>query len=102
MYNAKKSEIIVFKAGHRSPSHVPPITLNGFLLNKVIKIKYLGHIITECLSDDEDIERERRALAVRSNMLLTATHAGLPVVTRLSRLPYFGHSVNRFTREACG
>ena len=80
VYNAKKSEILVFKAGHRSPSHVPPITLNGSLLNKVIKFKYLGHIITECLSDDEDIERERRALAVRSNMVARRFARGDAVV----------------------
>lgn len=59
LYNAKKSEIIVFKGDHRSLSYVPPITLIEFDLNglnELIKFKYLGHIVTESLSDDEDIE----------------------------------------------
>ncbi|KAL0830471.1 hypothetical protein ABMA28_002636 [Loxostege sticticalis] len=69
VYNAKKSEILVFKAGKRTPRFVPPITLNGSVLKIVCKFKYLGHIVTADLKDDEDIQRERRALAVRCNML---------------------------------
>ena len=33
------------------------------------QFKYLGHILTEDMKDDRDIERERRALSVRCNML---------------------------------
>ncbi|XP_045445947.1 uncharacterized protein LOC123654026 [Melitaea cinxia] len=69
VYNAKKSKILVFKAGNRLPGHVPTITLNGAAFSRVNKFKYLGTIITADLNDDDDIERERRALAVRSNML---------------------------------
>ncbi|XP_052740761.1 uncharacterized protein LOC128198598 [Bicyclus anynana] len=38
-------------------------------LKRVTEFKYLGHTVTEDLSDVNDIERERRALAVRCNML---------------------------------
>lgn len=48
---------------------MPPVKLAGNSLPKVSKFKYLGHWVTEDLSDDLDIERERRALAVRCNML---------------------------------
>lgn len=68
-YNSKKSEVLVFKSGRVRPVHVPPIMLNGAALQVVRSFKYLGHIVTEDLKDDEDIERERRALAVRGNML---------------------------------
>ncbi|KAJ0171844.1 hypothetical protein K1T71_012607, partial [Dendrolimus kikuchii] len=71
-YNSKKSEILVFKTQKtqkRSPTHVPPVFLNGVALKMVDRFKYLGHIVTSDLRDDEDIERERRALAVRGNML---------------------------------
>jgi hypothetical protein len=69
VYNSTKSEILVFNAGKRRPGYVPPISLNGNELKNVCTFKYLGHVINSDLNDDEDIERERRAMAVRSNML---------------------------------
>ncbi|XP_063535970.1 uncharacterized protein LOC134745820 [Cydia strobilella] len=68
-YNVAKSEYMVFKAGSRCPSYVPPIRLNGEQLRRVYSFKYLGHLITDDLRDDADIERERRALAIRANMI---------------------------------
>ncbi|PZC70440.1 hypothetical protein B5X24_HaOG216254, partial [Helicoverpa armigera] len=41
------------------------IAINGTPIRRVNKFKYLGHFLTDDLSDHEDIERERRALAVR-------------------------------------
>lgn len=67
-YNSRKSEILVFKAGNKSYTPVP-ITLSGSELKQVSHFKYLGHWVSEDLKDDRDMERERRALAVRSNML---------------------------------
>ncbi|KAL0895108.1 hypothetical protein ABMA27_013565 [Loxostege sticticalis] len=67
-YNVKKSEILVFKSGTKTYS-VPPLTLSGTPLQTVKKFKYLGHWVTEDLKDDLDLERERRALSVRGNML---------------------------------
>ena len=69
IYNVKKSEYVVFKAGTRCPSSVPPIKLNGQELARVHHYRYLGHLITEDLKDDLDMERERRALSVRANMI---------------------------------
>ncbi|XP_061723701.1 uncharacterized protein LOC133529924 [Cydia pomonella] len=68
-YNSKKSELLVFKAGSKKPKFIPPLKLGGTELKNVTQFKYLGHWVTEDLSDDLDVERERRALAVRSNML---------------------------------
>ncbi|XP_060802244.1 uncharacterized protein LOC132902175 [Amyelois transitella] len=67
-YNAKKSEFMVFKAGSKQYK-APAVTLCGTPLHQVSSFKYLGHWITETMSDDVDIERERRALSVRCNML---------------------------------
>ncbi|XP_045455075.1 uncharacterized protein LOC123664601 [Melitaea cinxia] len=50
-------------------ANVPPLYLGGVALNRVERFKYLGHWVSDNLSDDEDVERERRALAVRCNML---------------------------------
>lgn len=69
VYNSKKSEYMVFKAAGKVPESVPVIRLNGSDLNRVNSFKYLGHYITDDLDDQADIERERRALAIRSNML---------------------------------
>ncbi|XP_041970724.1 uncharacterized protein LOC121727110 [Aricia agestis] len=68
-YNVNKSEIMIFKAAGKYPESIPPIYLGGKELNRVFNFKYLGHILTDDLKDDLDIERERRALAVRGNML---------------------------------
>lgn len=69
-YNATKCEFIVFGPGGKSPALVPPIILNGNVLRRVKTFRYLGHLVTENLRDEEDIERERRALTVRANMLV--------------------------------
>ncbi|XP_063382116.1 uncharacterized protein LOC134668608 [Cydia fagiglandana] len=67
-YNANKSEIMVFKAGTKTYT-LPAISLTGVPLKQVSQFKYLGHWVTEDLKDNLDVERERRSLAVRCNML---------------------------------
>ncbi|RVE53771.1 hypothetical protein evm_001663 [Chilo suppressalis] len=69
IYNVKKSECMVFKVGGKSSFTIPSIKLYGTPLQFVDKFKYLGHIVTSDLDDDADIERERRALSVRANMV---------------------------------
>ncbi|XP_063545730.1 uncharacterized protein LOC134753721 [Cydia strobilella] len=68
-YNSDKSEVLVFKSGKVKPMNFPPIKLNGSALQVVTKFKYLGHVVTEDLKDDSDLERERRALAISGNMI---------------------------------
>lgn len=67
-YNILKTEMMVFKTG-KGPDKVPEVWLDGSTVRVVTKFKYLGHILVEDLKDDQDIERERRALSVRCNML---------------------------------
>ncbi|CAH2261582.1 jg19884 [Pararge aegeria aegeria] len=69
IYNVKKSELLVFKSKGSSVDDVPPGTINGVILNRVTEFRYLGRLITEDLNDNKDIERERRALAIRCNMI---------------------------------
>ncbi|KAL0819820.1 hypothetical protein ABMA28_007847 [Loxostege sticticalis] len=68
-YNVKKSELMMFKTNSINYSDVPGVSLNGSPLSWVTKFKYLGHWVTDDLRDNMDIERERRSLAVRCNML---------------------------------
>ncbi|XP_047040219.1 uncharacterized protein LOC124644750 [Helicoverpa zea] len=68
-YNTGKSEYLIFEAPGRCVAYEPVISLNGRPLNRVKQFKYLGHYLTVDLKDQVDTERERRALAVRCNML---------------------------------
>ncbi|XP_061719999.1 uncharacterized protein LOC133527126 [Cydia pomonella] len=68
-YNSKKSEVMIFKSNKYNPTVVPPVMLGGVPLKVADQFKYLGHIVTPDLRDDADIERERRALSVRGNMI---------------------------------
>jgi hypothetical protein len=49
--------------------HFPVFKLSNKSLTVYEKIKYLGHI-TEHMTDDEDIERQRRLMYMRANILL--------------------------------
>ncbi|KAL0881850.1 hypothetical protein ABMA27_001625 [Loxostege sticticalis] len=69
LYNTKKGELLIFQARNRKLGDVPRVLLNNVALGRVKEFKYLGHVVTEDLKDDCDIERERRAMAVRCNML---------------------------------
>ncbi|XP_026324404.1 uncharacterized protein LOC113233493, partial [Hyposmocoma kahamanoa] len=62
-HNVTKREFMIFKGKNKGPVHVPPLLLNGITIRRVPRFKYLGHILTEELMDDEDIERESRALS---------------------------------------
>lgn len=70
IYNSKKSQCMVFQGGQTKVTEMPPLFLNGTPLERVDRFKYLGHVVTPCLRDDADIERERRALSVRANMVI--------------------------------
>lgn len=68
-YNTSKTFMMVLKAG-KGPENIPELKWSdGSVIEVVKSFKYLGHIIAEDLKDDLDIERERRALSIRCNML---------------------------------
>ncbi|XP_053617732.1 uncharacterized protein LOC128679476 [Plodia interpunctella] len=69
LYNVKKSQCMVFRAGTNCPRDVPPVRISGTPLQWVSQFKYLGHIIAADLKDNADIDRERRALSIRANMI---------------------------------
>jgi len=48
----------------------PQFSVGGVLIESVSCFKYLGHFITNNLSDDEDIRREIRKMFMRTNILL--------------------------------
>ncbi|XP_063540739.1 uncharacterized protein LOC134749653 [Cydia strobilella] len=68
-YNAKKTELLMFRPQGGHVGAVPPAFLSANKIKRVSQFKYLGHWLTDDLSDGVDVERERRALAVKCNML---------------------------------
>lgn len=70
VYNVTKSQFMVFETrSAKCPQSILPVLLNGFPLQRVEQFKYLGHVVTAGLKGNEDIERERRALSIRANMI---------------------------------
>ena len=70
IYNVKKTEYMIFKPSSMRTSEFPPLYLYGKLLKLVSQTCYLGCIIANDLSDDEDIKRQYRSLCGRANMLI--------------------------------
>ena len=58
----------------RKTGNVTGIRLGDIALNFTSSYKYLGHIITNDLSDDADIKEKIGSLYARSNMLLRKFH----------------------------
>jgi len=69
-FNAKKTKVMCFKPKQLSSLFVPEFTLNGKVLNMVCCDKYLGVFISDNLRDDNDINRELRAIYARGNVLI--------------------------------
>ena len=70
IYNTKKSVVMVFRSKKLSNVELPRFTLNGNVLKEVSSFRYLGCIITNELSDDADIERQRNKLYIQGNTIL--------------------------------
>ena len=63
IFNPKRKKMII-------DSDFPCFTLDGIALHFVSEFKYLGHIINNEFSDDDDIKREVRNLFTRTNILI--------------------------------
>ena len=68
--NAKKSAVRIYRSMTLKGCNIPNFKLNGIILHVVASYKYLGHYITDDLSDDEDINRQRITLFVQGNIIL--------------------------------
>ena len=68
-FSASKSVVLVIVPPTVSIPIKPNVYLGNSVLSYVDHFKYLGHIISNDLSDDADSDRERRSLATRGNML---------------------------------
>ena len=68
-YNAKKSMVLICRTKDDQELKFPDFYLSGQTICVAKSAKYLGHIITDTLEDDEDMYRQRRMLYVQANML---------------------------------
>ncbi|XP_050665180.1 uncharacterized protein LOC126965588 [Leptidea sinapis] len=78
-YNVNKTEMIILRSGE-VPQNIPVVCINGQPVKIVDSFKYLGQIVSSCLKDDADIERQRRALCVVGNMIARKFNRSAPDV----------------------
>ena len=50
--------------------HIPNFVLNGETLPRVSKCTYIGHIIREDLSDNDDMSRQHKRIYAQGNGLI--------------------------------
>ena len=65
---------MIYRSMTLKGSTIPNFKLNGILVHVFDSYKYLGHYITDDLSANEDINRQRRALFVQGNYILLKFH----------------------------
>ena len=68
-FNEKKTVCMIIQPSMRRLRPVP-IYLNGRMLNYVNMYKYLGHLITCDLKDNEDIQAQTRQFYIRGNAVI--------------------------------
>ena len=68
IYNSKKSSVLICK--NRATLHVPSpsFAVNDIAIGDVAKVKYIGHVITNDMTDDADMMRQRRQLYALGNV----------------------------------
>ena len=60
IFNVNKTVCMVIRTKEFKRCNIPEILLNNSFLKYVDSYKYLGHLLSETLSDDKDILRQRR------------------------------------------
>ena len=73
-FNPKKSVVMIMKTKEDRDATFPSFLLAEKVLNVVDKVRYLGHIIRDDLSDDDDVKRQYCKLYAQANMLSRKFH----------------------------
>lgn len=69
-FNSKKSAIMSFKPKYSCSIKLPNFKLNNDTIHIVDEYCYLGHIIDKDLSDELDIERQRKKIYCQGNTII--------------------------------
>ena len=73
-YNAKKSNMMIARCRDDRDTNFPEFILSGEALKVCSETKYLGHYITDEMTDDSDTLRQRRTLYGQGNTLKRKFH----------------------------
>ena len=73
-FNPKKSVIMIARTKEDKNQKFPSFTLSNGTLDVVNKVRYLGHIISDDLCDDDDLKRQYCKLYGQANMLARKFH----------------------------
>ena len=73
-YNANKSYCMVIDNKSEDKKNIHPVVINNHTLPHTEKCKYLGHIINNNLTNDDDIARQKRCTYVQANVLARTFH----------------------------
>jgi hypothetical protein len=69
-FNARKSALMFFRTASMHGVSLPVVSLNGNALQVVKMFKYLGHVLSDDLSDNDDISRQCRMIYAQGNVLM--------------------------------
>ena len=70
IFNPKKSAIMLFKPKNAIQLNSPNFILNSDTISTVKEYNYLGYIICDDLSDEKDIDRQKRKLYGQGNTII--------------------------------
>ena len=80
VFNRTKCKVMVFTSRYFSRLVTPTFTIGNGVLEEVSSFTYLGHIISNDLKDDLDINRQCKSLYARGNSLIrTFSHCSFTV-----------------------
>ena len=84
IFRTDKCKVMIFKCRMFSYLKTPNFCLDASVLKEVTSFKYLGHIISNDLKDDLDIQRQYKAIYARGNALIrTFSYCSSPVKNEL-------------------
>ena len=69
IYNSKKSSVLICKNRATMHEPSPSFAVNDTVIGEVAKVKYIGHVIANDMTDDADMMRQRRRLYALGNVL---------------------------------
>ena len=73
-YNANKSYCMVIDNKPQDKKNIHPVVINNHTRLHTEKCKYLGHIIRNNLTDEDDIARQKRCIYAKANVLTRKFH----------------------------
>ena len=92
---------MIFRPRHSSKvvsSCFPCFSLGCKVLQFVTEFKYLGHVINNSLTDDDDVKREMHNMFMRTNILLWRFVS----VLEMLKLYFIRHIISAYMMLHCG